>query len=273
MIVGAWPLDLAVGDDTGRAAFAARLAGWQEKALREAKLATNWTDPNAAYESAARALLISLVEKRELSGLLDDIVAFARRISPAGAVNGLAQVLLKLTAPGVPDFYQGTDYWDFSLVDPDNRRPVDFATRSASLLSIDIEASIARWRDGHIKQAVIARTLALRRKLPRLFAAGSYEPIAITGDRANHLVAFARRLDSDIGIIVVPRLAQALVGDGDRITCDPAAWEGCALTLDRAWPVVWRNIFSDETIRAAEQQIEVKTILSRCPVALLIASR
>jgi (1->4)-alpha-D-glucan 1-alpha-D-glucosylmutase len=273
MIVGAWPLDLCIGDDAGRAAFAQRLAGWQQKALREAKLATDWTSPNEVYESAARELLVALVERREVPDLLDDIVAFIQRISPAGAVNGLAQVLLKLTAPGVPDLYQGTEYWDFSLVDPDNRRPVDFAARSASLGSIDIEALLARWRDGHIKQAVIAQTLALRREHPRLFAEGSCEPVEVTGAAANHVVAFARRLNSDIAITVVPRLAHALLGEGDRITFDRSAWNDAALTLDHVRPVVWRNIFCGKTIRAAQQQIEVKSILGRYPVALLTASR
>jgi (1->4)-alpha-D-glucan 1-alpha-D-glucosylmutase len=272
MIVGAWPLDLSINDDEGRAAFAQRLAGWQQKALREAKLVTDWTSPNEAYESAARELLIALVERRELPDLPDDIAAFIQRISPAGAVNGLAQVLLKLTVPGVPDLYQGTDYWDFSLVDPDNRRPVDFAARSASLGSTEMDAALADWRDGHIKQAVIAQTLALRREHPRLFAEGSYEPIEVTGAVANHVVAFARRLDSDIAIMVVPRLAHELLGEGDRITFDPTAWKDAALTLDHVWPVVWRNIFCGETIRAAQQQIEVKSILGRSPVALLIAS-
>lgn len=271
MIVGAWPLDLAINDDEGRAAFAQRLAGWQEKALREAKVATDWANPNEAYESAAREFLVALVERRAMPDLLDDIAAFTNRISPAGAVNGLAQVLLKLTTPGVPDFYQGTDYWDFSLVDPDNRRPVDFIARFASLESTDIDASLANWRDGHTKQAVIAQTLAHRREHPRVFAEGSYEPIEVTGARADHLVAFARRLDSDIAITVVPRLAHALLGDGDRITFDPSAWKDTALMLNGASPVVWRNIFSGGTVRAAKQQIEAKSILNRCPVALLIA--
>jgi (1->4)-alpha-D-glucan 1-alpha-D-glucosylmutase len=272
MVVGAWPLDLAIGDDAGRAAFAQRLAGWQEKALREAKLATDWTSPNAPYESAARELLAAFVARCEQPGLLDDVVAFSRGIGPAGAVNGLAQVLLKLTAPGVPDLYQGTDYWDFSLVDPDNRRPVDFAARRASLGSIDIEASLADWRDGRIKQAVIARTLALRREHPQLFAAGSYEPIAVTGARANHLVAFARRLDSGIAIVAVPRFSHALLGAGDGIVFDPCVWKDTALAFEGESPVVWRSIFDDRMIDVAHGRIAAASILRRCPVALLMAS-
>jgi (1->4)-alpha-D-glucan 1-alpha-D-glucosylmutase len=273
MIVGAWPLDLSINDDEGRAAFAQRLAGWQQKALREAKLVTDWTSPNEAYESAARELLIALVERRELPDLLDDIAAFIQRISPAGAVNGLAQVLLKLTAPGVPDLYQGTDYWDFSLVDPDNRRPVDFAARSASLGSTEMDAALADWRDGRIKQALIARTLAFRHAHPRLFAEGSYAPIAVTGALADHLVAFARRHDSDIAITAVPRFPHALLSEYGRITFGPSVWKDTVLSIEAASPVVWRNIFDDQAIRSANGKIAAISIFDRSPVALLIASR
>ena len=117
MIVGAWPPDLAIEDAAGCKAFAARLAGWQQKALREAKLVTDWIAPNEPYESAARAFLTRLFAGE--ADLLPDIARFARRIGPAGAANGLAQTLLKFTAPGVPDIYQGTDCWDLSLVDPE----------------------------------------------------------------------------------------------------------------------------------------------------------
>src|SRR5262249_277883 len=120
MIVGAWPPSLTLDDAAGLKEFADRLAGWQQKALREAKLATDWTAPDEAYESAARGFLMRLFTGE--ADLLPDIAHFAHRIGPAGAANGLAQTLLKLTAPGVPDIYQGTEYWDLSLVDPDNRR-------------------------------------------------------------------------------------------------------------------------------------------------------
>jgi malto-oligosyltrehalose synthase len=129
MVVGAWPFDLALEDERGRTAFAERLAAWQEKALREAKLRTNWADPNPAYETAAREFLVRLVADNAQPELLADIFGFIQSVAAAGAVNALAQVVLKLTVPGVPDLYQGTDYWDLSLVDPDNRRPVDFEQR------------------------------------------------------------------------------------------------------------------------------------------------
>ena len=169
---------------------------WQEKALREAKLATDWAVPNEAYEHAARAAAATRCVAGDAAPAL---LTRDRRLSPtasapAGAVNGLAQTLLKLTVPGVPDIYQGTEFWDFSLVDPDNRRPVDFARARPQARRGPPEDLAQTWRDGRIKQALIARTLALRRSTPELFAEGSYEPLEVRGTFADHVIAFARRL-------------------------------------------------------------------------------
>ena len=271
MIVGAWPLDLGIGDAEGVAAFAERLAGWQEKALREAKLVTDWTSPNADYEKAARDFLMALLVGREAPDVLDDILAFANRISPAGAVNGLAQVLLKLTSPGVPDIYQGTDYWDFSLVDPDNRRPVDFAARSASLTPRPIGTLTSTWRDGHIKQAIVAQTLELRRRHPRLFAEGRYEPVEVAGTFAEHVVAFARRLGSEEAITVVPRLPHTLLGGDDRIVFEAAAWKDTRLVLGGGAAGTWSSVFDGRSIAKA-QRLELGSLLRCAPVVLLISS-
>src|SRR5712691_3125493 len=136
--------------------------------------------PNEAYEAAARDVVVRLFAGED-AGLLADIAGFAERIAPAGAANGLAQVLLKLTVPGVPDIYQGTEYWDLSLVDPDNRRPVDFSVREKSLSSTLIAELATNWRDGRIKQAAIARILAVRKAAPQLLAEGGYLPIPVKG--------------------------------------------------------------------------------------------
>jgi maltooligosyltrehalose synthase len=261
MVVGAWPFDLH--DDEGRA-FAERLAQWQEKALREAKLATDWSIPDQTYEAAARRLVMSLVADNAIPRLLSDIVAFVQRIAPAGAVNGLAQTLLKLTVPGVPDIYQGTELWDLSLVDPDNRRPVDFHGRIAGLDAGPIEEIAKTWRSGLIKQALIVRTLALRRSRPDLFAQGSYEPLAVTGRFADRIVAFARRLGSDVAITVVPRAASRLLAPGD-IAFARAAWEDTSVVLIGGQAFI--SVLDGRTSEPGP--VSVEQLLDRLPCALL----
>jgi len=265
-IVGAWPPNLTLEDAAGLKKFADRLAGWQQKALREAKLATDWTAPDESYESAARSFLMRLFAGG--ADLLPDIARFARRIGPAGAANGLTQTLLKLTAPGVPDIYQGTDCWDLSLVDPDNRRPVDFAARMASLDCNGWDAFAAHWRDGRIKQAVIARALAVRRTAPRLFAEGSYVPIEVDGPLARHVLAFARVLGDQIAITVVCRLTFGLRAD-DGLCIERPRWGGTRLRL----PSACRDAqFCDALTGTGfrrEESIDVAAALGKLPVALV----
>ena len=155
---------------------------------------------------------------------------FARRIGPAGAINGLSQLLLKLTAPGIPDLYQGTEFWDLSLMDPDNRRPVDYAPRLAALDEAESAVQSApSWRDGRIKQAVIARCLAARGRSPALFAAGDYQPLAVRGAAADHIVAFARRDADAVAIVVVTRLASRLLSGDDRLEIARDRWRDARL--------------------------------------------
>lgn len=206
-LVGAWPLDLELDDGAGRAAFAERVIGWQEKALREAKLRSDWTQPDADYETAARTFVRRLVAEDGHLTLLTDIFTYVQQIAAAGAVNGLSQAALRLTVPGVPDLYQGCEYWDFSLVDPDNRRPVDYAARAASLGAVTVGTAVAAWRDGRIKQMLIARLLALRAAKPALLAAGSYEPI----DGPDTVVGFRRRHGADSLWVIVPRLPRRMI--------------------------------------------------------------
>jgi (1->4)-alpha-D-glucan 1-alpha-D-glucosylmutase len=268
-IVGAWPPDLALDDTAACNDFAERLAGWQQKALREAKLATDWTTPNAVYESAARGFLMRLFAGG--AGLLPEIARFARRIAPAGAANGLAQTLLKLTAPGVPDIYQGTDYWDLSLVDPDNRRPVDFSARMGSLDAASVPELVAQWCDGRIKQAVIARALAVRRSAPRLFADGSYEPIEVDGPLAPHVIAFARALENDIAIAIACRLICGLLTD-DGLSIQRLRWSGTHLRL----PPGYRNAQLRDVIGGTEFEqtpADLAATLARLPIALLVPKR
>ncbi len=272
MILGAWPTTLGAADRAGRRAFAQRLAGWQAKALHEAKLRTSWTSPDEAYETAARGFLDAVMDDDRF---IVEVVAFVDRIGPAGAVNGLAQAVLKLTVPGVPDIYQGTEFWDQSLVDPDNRRPVDFATRAAALKAMASGTAEApsvlapAWRDGRVKQAVIARILGLRAHAPVLFARGDYAPLPIEGPCADRVIAFSRRHGDAALLVVVPRLPLGLKVGPDLVV-PPAAWEGTAVAVppwlaDRAL----RDAVGGAVWRGDAMRRDLAAVLEGFPLAVL----
>lgn len=269
MVVGAWPLDLHPDDVEGRSSFAARLAEWQIKALREAKIETDWASIDEAYEAAARAFTLRLVGEGALPETLSEIFALVCRIAPAGAVNGLAQCLLKLTVPGVPDFYQGTDLWDFSLVDPDNRRPVDFATRAA-LKDAPLTVLAAAWRDGRIKQALVRRTLALRRQAPRLFSEGLYRPLDVEGAARSSIVAFVRRVEDDWLLVIVPRLVANSLRDDDSIMLSSAAWKGTTVVLDEPPPArPLYDALGGGVVELLDRRLKADLLFGSVPLALI----
>jgi (1->4)-alpha-D-glucan 1-alpha-D-glucosylmutase len=272
MIVGAWPPTLSVEDRKGCSALGERLAVWQQKALREAKLATDWLAPDERYEAAARRFLMRVFA----SPLIADIAAFADRIAPAGAANGLAQILLKLTAPGVPDIYQGTEFWDLSLVDPDNRRAVDFEARTAALASNAPIASLASaWRDGRVKQAIIRDVLKIRKALPDLFSAGDYIPLQAEGPAANHVLGFARRHQDCIAITAVCRLVARLPTPAeDALPHATEAWGETALRLpDEFMPDKYYDVFAGTETAPRGGSLPVAQMLQALPVALLMSRR
>ncbi|WP_204848366.1 malto-oligosyltrehalose synthase [Rhodopila globiformis] len=271
MIVGAWPLQLDASDEAGRQQFVERLAGWQQKALREAKLRTDWTQPNEAYEAAAGDFLARLFEPG--NGFLPLARDFIDQIAAPGAVNGLAQAVLKMTVPGMPDFFQGTEFWDFSLVDPDNRRPVDYLARRTAL-SAGIEARhlLDSWRDGRIKQAVIHATLALRRDLESLFARGSYQPLAVQGAQADRIIAFARCGAGAAVVVVVPRHADALLQSRAHLNLDPAELRDSSVILPpelRGRPM--QSMLDSNDIVVAQAGLRLDVLLSDLPVSILRA--
>jgi (1->4)-alpha-D-glucan 1-alpha-D-glucosylmutase len=193
--------------DEALASFVRRILAWREKSLKEAKLETSWARPDAEFENDHAAFVRALLDPQ--NPFLARLERFAGMLAPAGALNGLAATVLKCTLPGVPDVYQGTELWDFSLVDPDNRRPVDFHIREEMLIAGGDPASyLKEWRDGQVKLALLARLLKLRAAEPALFAA-DYRPIE-TGDA--HLFAFARAAGDKVLFVAVPLLsAQAAI--------------------------------------------------------------
>jgi len=207
--VAAWPLQLRCDDDEALAAYGERLEAWWLKALREARLHTRWTAPDERYETRAQALVRRLFGDPAMADLRDDIGRAAHGLDVPGALNGLIATTLRLTAPGVPDLYQGTEWWDQSLVDPDNRRDVDYAARVASLATdTPVDRLLVDFRHGAIKQRLIANLLALRHKTA-LMQYGDYRPCRVTGVAIGHVVAFERRLGDECLIVAVPHLCAA----------------------------------------------------------------
>jgi (1->4)-alpha-D-glucan 1-alpha-D-glucosylmutase len=201
-LLGAWPLQ---GADES---FVDRIQAYALKAVREAKQETSWLNPQAPYEDGLKTFVARILDDSISGEFLDSLSALARRVALLGALNSLNQLTLKATLPGVPDFYQGTEFWDLSLVDPDNRRPVDFATRVDALAAMhtpDWERLAQTWSDGRLKLAWTAHLLKIRNELAEVFVDGDYQPLEVNGPHRDHIVAFARRRGRNAAIVVAAR--------------------------------------------------------------------
>jgi (1->4)-alpha-D-glucan 1-alpha-D-glucosylmutase len=221
-LVGASPLDQR--DEP----FLERMQAYALKAAREGKQETSWLNPNQAYETGLRTFLDRILDRNRSAEFLDSLQSFTQRTSLLGALNSLSQITLKATMPGVPDFYQGTEFWDFSLVDPDNRRPVDFAARKSALASIetpDWANLVQNWADGRIKLAWTRHLLKLRTELADVFTRGDYQPLQVTGPHRDHVIAFARRHGGDAAIIAVGKSLAPLTRGG-RVWPGSDAYDG-----------------------------------------------
>lgn len=267
---GAWPASLAPGDAEGVAQLRQRLLGWQRKSLREAKLRTSWLEPDEAYEAAAEDFLTAALDAGRSPQFLDDFADMVARLAAAGAANGLAQTLLKLTAPGVPDIYQGAEGWDLSLVDPDNRRPVDWpGLRRWLEAGPRLDELAADWRSGAVKQALVRRVLAWRRRHAALFAHGRYLPLQVDGPAEAHAFAFARLHGDEVAITVVGRRLAGLIEEGTlHVARD--TWAGSSLILpDEIAGRAYRDIIGGAELAPDGHKVALATALARLPVALL----
>lgn len=268
-LVGAWPLE------------ADRAVAYLQKASREAKQHTDWIEPKAAYDQALRHFVHATLSD---PAFLAELESFARPLVEWGRINSLAQTLLKLTAPGVPDLYQGAEFWDLSLVDPDNRRPVDFAARRASLDALRRQFSVsvkpatqmrALYEQAErAKQFLVWRTLQFRRVHAELFAQGQYIPLTALGAKANHVVAFARAHQNRLVVIVVPRLLVSLMGGAATLPLGSTVWQDTRIELrNEDLPGEWENVFTQERMGPLAQHqpptLSLSEILRHFPVALL----
>jgi len=230
-LLGAWPLE-------PDADFTDRMQGYALKAAREGKQETNWINPNLAYEEGLRTFLDRILDPAQAGDFLASLQTLVDRVSVIGALNSLSQVTLKATMPGVPDFYQGTEFWDFSLVDPDNRRPVDFAARETALAAIaesDWSDLLQNWRDGRLKLAWTRQLLKLRNEFRDVFSDGDYRPLAVSGPHRDHVVAFARSKGADAVIVAVGKNFAPLSDNGrqwPRSDAFDAAIDTTGLVID-----------------------------------------
>jgi (1->4)-alpha-D-glucan 1-alpha-D-glucosylmutase len=272
-LVGCWPPELSPDDEAGVQDLAERVAQWQLKALREAKLRTTWFAPDEAYEQACRAFLFDILAPQRRDGFLRELSALVARIAQAGAINSLQQTVLRLTSPGVPDLYEGTELWDFSLVDPDNRRPVDFAQRQAWLSETPPSDFLPEWRNGRVKLAIVQRLLSLRAHLPDLLSQGVYLPLVVKGKHAAHVVAFARRQANAWAVIVVTHLAAGLLSESNDLPLvESAQWDDTAIEMPEE--LKSRSLF--DWLSPAAPKVDddgslyLRDVLSAMPVAVLV---
>ena len=246
VLLGCWPSELDLGDPEAMAAVRDRVVAWQEKALREAKLRSSWTAPDADYERRARDFIQRLLDPSLSPEFLDGLAALERRLRPAANANSLLQVLLRNTVPGVPDLYQGTEYRDLSLVDPDNRRAVDFERRRRSL------GEAAAGFDA-VKQAWVARLLRLRSDTPALWEKGRYEPVVAIGPRAANILAFTRRHGEATLLAAGLLRCAAILIEVDAAVPPAGWWAGTRLLPPGAPPVDVATLFSDAPVHVSSQ--------------------
>ncbi|MGA2027139.1 MAG: malto-oligosyltrehalose synthase, partial [Syntrophobacteraceae bacterium] len=258
--------------------FVQRIKAYIVKAVREAKVHTAWLKPDTEYENAYVSFAQKILARSKANEFLKDLIPFCKRVSHYGILNSLSQTLIKITSPGVPDFYQGSELWDLSLVDPDNRRPVDFEKRRAMLAGIreQDDADIGRLvqdllttrEDGKIKLFLIYRALKAKKTNREIFRSGAYLPLEPAGRFRNHVVAFAWRHEQQWALVVAPRFLSHLVNERD-FPLGRQVWQDTEVIMPDGAPAAWRNVITGEVLSAGEA-LSVGDILLSFPVALLM---
>jgi (1->4)-alpha-D-glucan 1-alpha-D-glucosylmutase len=268
-LVGTWPTawsDPASVDTDAYAVYVERILAYMQKAQREAKGRTSWSNPDLGYESATATFIRAILERGEDARFPGELSAFVAELAPTAMIASLAQLVLKCMSPGIPDIYQGCELWDHSLVDPDNRRPVDYAMRATMLADArtDPEAARASWIDGRVKLFVTWKLLSLRAERRTTFLDGPYRALDVSGTFADRVVAFAR---SDI-MVIVPRLVHEIIVStpaGPRLTFGEEV-----VTLPNDAPTRFRDIFTGATFDASDSRIAVSAALGTFPVCVLV---
>ena len=281
LMLGAWPAELtgvSELDADAVGAFAERLAGAMLKSVREAKQHTTWASPNTPYEDAVSAFVRAALDMSRPNAFLSAFIPFQEQIARLGVDNSLVQTVLKLTLPGMPDTYQGSELWDLSMVDPDNRRAVDYSLRDRMLGEIIAVPAQDRCEfirrlsrdchDGRIKLAITARLLGERRRRNRLFGEGGYEPVAVQGPKADLVCAFIRSNAEDQPILI------AAARFPRRRVIDPG-WDGTEIALPSTWPAGRiRDLLTGQVVVCEESgAVSLDTLFNIIPVAVLCSDR
>jgi (1->4)-alpha-D-glucan 1-alpha-D-glucosylmutase len=278
-LLGLWP-----SNRQELPAVCERLQSYAVKAIREAMVHTRWTEPNVAHESAIYSFIEKILQQPE-QPFLRSFARFQESMAYAGMINGLGQTLLKIACPGVPDFYQGSELWDYHLVDPDNRRPVDFGIRTRALKDLTSGETagsraiagelLAAWPDGRVKLYVMWKALGCRRSFSSLFRDGEFLPLEVVGKRSQHIISFLRRKGKDQIMAVIPRWAMDIPRDSGE-SPQLEFWKGTNLRLPLESPGSWRNIFTNCVTQAKGEEgkkaLFVGQLLKGFPVALLAPS-
>ena len=272
-LIGAWPF---AEDEYPE--FVARIKSYIVKAVREAKVHTAWLKPDTEYENAYVAFAEKILARSETNAFLPEFIPFCQRVSHYGILNSLSQTLIKITSPGVPDFYQGSELWDLNLVDPDNRRPVDFDQRRAMLAGIRAQEKadigrlvpdlLATSADGKIKLFLIYRALQAKKAHRELFRAGAYLPLESAGRFRSHVIAFAWRYQRQWALVIAPRFLSQLIPEGD-FPLGRHVWQDTEVVMPDGAPAAWRNVITGEALSAG-QALSVGDVLLNFPVALLM---
>jgi len=282
-LVGTWPF--CRPEEGEFAEFRSRIRAYMLKAMREAKVNSSWINPNTPYEDAAMNFIDLILKNSRHNNFLYDFEVFQRLTTTCGIFNSLSQALLKITSPGIPDVYQGNELWDFSLVDPDNRRSVDYRIRknlldelmrlesTAGPLESAREVAASR-QDGRIKLHLTWKALNFRRENRDLFESGSYLPLTVEGACQEHVCAFERSVDDNSILVVVPRFCSRLIGESDGLPLGPEIWQDTRIIQpsDIA-SSSYRNVFTGEVLHFEHEQgllsLALQDILSVYPVAML----
>ncbi len=271
ILLGSWPLaPFRELSETERGDYVSRIQQYMTKAMKEAKLNTSWVQPNEEWDSAVSDFVAKILDPAPRNRFLESFIPVAEEVARLGAINSLSQTLLKLTSPGVPDIYQGNEIWDFSLVDPDNRRAVDYAQRQRMLDGLAGATPgelLGNWSDGRIKLFLTHRLLVFRREHAALFEHGSYSPLSLTGSLADCAIAFARVHEGQTIVVLAPRLSS-------RVGFPPLgeAWGETAVQLPDGF-TAGRNLFTGEEFATQEISLPLARVLARLPFAVLSSER